>query len=268
MSQVSHINNNINNMPPFGGGIYSNGASASSHPTSPILNNTNNNPTSALESQYLVAVHDFVGRTEDEIDLKKGDHVLVLEDDSEFGDGWYIGRNLSTAKAGLFPFVFTTKLVLPTPAPLNSTLVSPLLAESNGFSHQKPQKYSSTSSLNIQHDGSSAAPGPTKKPSFSKPGYVPNESVHDTLTDIDEAISELNNTTSPYNTTVDTFPSTPTTSSSSNSLPHFPYSSIYSWTPQMVHDYFLSRGYEESVCACFLRHKITGRFFWSSTWVS
>lgn len=261
MSQVSHINNNINNMPLFGGGIYSNGASASSHPTSPILNNTNNNnnnPTSALESQYLVAVHDFVGRTEDEIDLKKGDHVLVLEDDSEFGDGWYIGRNLSTAKAGLFPFVFTTKLVLPTPAPLNSTLVSPLLAESNSFSHQKPQKYSSTSSLNIQHDGSSAAPGPTKKLSFSKPGYVPNESVHDTLTDIDEAISELNNTTSPYNTTVDTFPSTPTTSSSSNSLPHFPYSSIFSWTPQMVHDYFLSRGYEESVCACFLRHKITG----------
>jgi hypothetical protein len=270
MSQVSHINNNINNMLPFGGGIYNNGASTSSHSLSPILNTTNNSrhnnntnystPTSALENQYLVAVHDFNGRTEDEINLRKGDHILVLEDDSEFGDGWYIGRNLSTAKAGLFPFVFTTKLVLPTPAPLNSNLVSPLVAEGNGYPHQQNQKFSSTSSLNIQHDGSATAPGPAKKSSFSKPGYVPNESVHDTLTDIDEAISELNNTNSPYNNNGDTFPSTPTTSSSSNSLPHFnfSYTSIFSWTPQMVQEYFLSRGYEESVCACFLRHKITG----------
>jgi hypothetical protein len=42
------------------------------------------------EPEYLVALHDFKGRTDDELSLKKGDHVLVLENDNGFGDGWFI----------------------------------------------------------------------------------------------------------------------------------------------------------------------------------
>lgn len=42
------------------------------------------------DPEYLVAVHDFVGRSDDEISLVKGDHVLVLENDNDFCDGWFI----------------------------------------------------------------------------------------------------------------------------------------------------------------------------------
>lgn len=45
---------------------------------------------SADEPEYLVALHDFKGRTDDELSLKKGDHILVLENDNGFGDGWFI----------------------------------------------------------------------------------------------------------------------------------------------------------------------------------
>lgn len=49
----------------------------------------------AHEPEYLVAVHDFKGRSEDEISLRKGDHIHVLEGDSGFGDGWFIVSKLS-----------------------------------------------------------------------------------------------------------------------------------------------------------------------------
>lgn len=42
------------------------------------------------DPEYLVAVHDFKGRSDDELTLRKGDQVLVLENDKGFGDGWFI----------------------------------------------------------------------------------------------------------------------------------------------------------------------------------
>lgn len=171
--------------------------------------------TETTEPKYLVAVHDFKGRSEDEISLKKGDHVLVLEDDKGFGDGWFIGRNLSSKKAGLFPRVFTTTLVLPTPTPLKSPTAagSPRMMYGNG-----KQVRRISSNKNYQ-----------------------NESVTDTIDDIDEAISEFNSSNPSY-----------------DSVLNGPTTNIQEWTPEMVKQYFESRGYESSVCDCFLRHKITG----------
>lgn len=63
--------------------------------------------------EYLLGIHDFRGRTADELNISKGDYVEVIEDDAEFGDSWYIGRNLATNKTGLFPKVFTKEVDAP-----------------------------------------------------------------------------------------------------------------------------------------------------------
>lgn len=60
------------------------------------------------EPDYLLGIHSFKGRSDDEIDISRGDFIEVIEDDSAFDDSWYIGRNLTTNATGLFPKVFTT----------------------------------------------------------------------------------------------------------------------------------------------------------------
>ncbi|KAA8915727.1 hypothetical protein TRICI_002134 [Trichomonascus ciferrii] len=146
--------------------------------------------------EYLLGIHDFRARSEDEISLLKGDHIKVLETDKEFGDGWYIGENLTTGQAGLFPKVFTTTLIL-------------------------PNKESSADDFYMQHNQAG--------------------SVHDTLTDIDEAISEINNGNGHF-----------------DGQHQLNYDNIPEWNPYEVHQYFKSRGYDDEVCSQFIHHKITG----------
>ncbi|KOS20513.1 Protein BOI2 [Escovopsis weberi] len=66
----------------------------------------------------LMVIHDFLARSSDELSLKKGDRVELLERDDEFGDGWFLGRHIVNNNTGLFPEVYTR------PAPRN-TPVSP-----------------------------------------------------------------------------------------------------------------------------------------------
>lgn len=47
-------------------------------------------PTPPANPEYLIALYDFDARWDDEISIRKGDHILVLETDSGFEDGWYI----------------------------------------------------------------------------------------------------------------------------------------------------------------------------------
>lgn len=49
----------------------------------------------------------FVARLGDELDLHVGDVIEVITDDAEYNDGWYMGRNVTTGKAGLYPKTFT-----------------------------------------------------------------------------------------------------------------------------------------------------------------
>lgn len=213
------------------------------------------------DPEYLVAVHDFKGRSDDEVSLKKGDQILVLENDKGFGDGWYIGRNLSSNKAGLFPRVFTTHLVLPTPpAPLAgaSNPTSPITPTSN---FQQPSNMLSTATRATSTQQSQQQQHPLYNTTQA------NNSVTDTLTDIDEAIHEINNSRTDLSDSNGGTPvSLPTQQVHQNirasqveQTPEiFSYSNVQSWTPSMVQQYFLSRGYDPHVCQCFLNHKITG----------
>lgn len=47
-------------------------------------------PLMTAEPEYLIVLHDFDSRSDDELTLRKGEHILVLETDQGFGDGWYI----------------------------------------------------------------------------------------------------------------------------------------------------------------------------------
>lgn len=48
-------------------------------------------------------VDDFVARGEDELTLKRGDRVELLQLDDGYGDGWYTGRHVVSNLCGLFP---------------------------------------------------------------------------------------------------------------------------------------------------------------------
>lgn len=46
---------------------------------------------------------DFDARGEDELTLRRGDKIELLELDEGFGDGWYLGKHYTSGKTGLFP---------------------------------------------------------------------------------------------------------------------------------------------------------------------
>lgn len=60
--------------------------------------------TDSLQSgDILVVVHDFDARSPDELTLRKGERVELVELDEGFSDGWYLGRHLTRGATGLFP---------------------------------------------------------------------------------------------------------------------------------------------------------------------
>ncbi|KAL7784376.1 hypothetical protein V8C37DRAFT_395836 [Trichoderma ceciliae] len=83
--------------------------------------------------EILMVIHDFHARSSDELSLKKGDRVELLERDDEFGDGWFLGRHLANSNTGLFPEVYTrpppraVSNPMPTPAFISSQPLSPLV---------------------------------------------------------------------------------------------------------------------------------------------
>ena len=50
-----------------------------------------------------ILVDDFEARSPDELGLRKGDRIELIERDDEFGDGWYLGKHVQNGATGLFP---------------------------------------------------------------------------------------------------------------------------------------------------------------------
>ncbi|EEQ32822.1 conserved hypothetical protein [Microsporum canis CBS 113480] len=65
------------------------------------------NSRDAHPGDVLLVNHDFDARGADELTLRRGDKVELLELDEGFGDGWYLGRHVSENRTGLFPGVYT-----------------------------------------------------------------------------------------------------------------------------------------------------------------
>lgn len=54
----------------------------------------------------MLTIHgpdDFEARSPDELSLRKGDRIELIERDDDFGDGWYLGKQILNGKMGLFP---------------------------------------------------------------------------------------------------------------------------------------------------------------------
>ena len=60
-----------------------------------------------ITGSIYLCIKQFNARLGDELSLKIGDKVEVLADDSEYNDGWYMGKNLLTEEVGLYPKGFT-----------------------------------------------------------------------------------------------------------------------------------------------------------------
>ncbi|EEH36327.2 hypothetical protein PAAG_06745 [Paracoccidioides lutzii Pb01] len=67
-------------------------------------------PQGVQPGDFLVVVHDFQARGADELTLRRGDKVELLELDEGFGDGWYLGKHVAENRTGLFPGVYTTTI--------------------------------------------------------------------------------------------------------------------------------------------------------------
>jgi hypothetical protein len=52
---------------------------------------------------YSSYLDKFSARRDDELSITKGDLLYLIERDDEFGDGWYLGRELTSGRVGLFP---------------------------------------------------------------------------------------------------------------------------------------------------------------------
>lgn len=48
-------------------------------------------------------VDNFDARGDDELTLRPGDKIELIELDEGFGDGWYLGKHTVNERTGLFP---------------------------------------------------------------------------------------------------------------------------------------------------------------------
>lgn len=264
---------------------------------------------------YLLVLHDFHARSPDELTLKKGERVELLLDDSDYGDGWYLGRSLTSNERGLFPEVYTTSIIVqddepPTPTQLSATgtenqegntvsdlpssTPSPILQGASGASSTSPLMVDKAikggmsgtmdRTISLVGDiGGAAMPPPT----FGRPAVV-----EDTLSDIEEAISEIssrnkiiknhNQRHSQAPRLPEPIPQEPDSGSEysrdndqidsdseaeDDDTPPLIYRSsevtytideVSQWTPTAVADYLRSRGVSERTCDKFEEQEVTG----------
>jgi len=114
----------------------------------------------------LMVVHDFDARSSDELTLRRGDRISLVELDEGFGDGWYLGKHLGSGGTGLFPGVYTTKLPVGIP---NLRLHGP-----NGRASLPSQPFVSRTPPSNQ------LPQDTRSTSFSPPREKPLAPSHST----------------------------------------------------------------------------------------
>ncbi|GME71822.1 unnamed protein product [[Candida] boidinii] len=226
-------------------------------------------PSSSPDSVLYTVIKEFNARLGDEVNLNIGDIVELISDDSEYGDGWYMGKNLSTNNVGLYPKAFTQILSQNTNVKKQGLLrsrsrrltpagspVTPTTNPTSYFPNVSADKdYSKTTSNNITPNLDNTDPLLSNSNSNSRSTSYNNNlnqqimrqnstvTVRNTLNDINKALDELNSnqTTASANTTgndssiVYNGASTPTKESfQSPDLPVLNPAEVESWTPSQT----------------------------------
>ncbi|CAG8314407.1 unnamed protein product [Penicillium salamii] len=132
-------------------------------------------PQGVRPGDVLEVIHDFGGRGEDELVMMPRDKIELIELDEEFGDAWYLGKNLRTGQTGLFPANFTKAAARKTLAESPVFLESPVQLEpdapdssfaqiGSGQSTPQASRHVSTADIHSPQVGS-----PTQQRSASSP---------------------------------------------------------------------------------------------------
>ncbi|CEF66950.2 BcDNA.GH03163 [Strongyloides ratti] len=171
--------------------------SESGSTTSSHLNNT------SIESELDIALvaFDYVASRDDELTLKKGDRILIIERNN-VEEGWFKGKHLTTNKIGVFPANFTKYREIPipeTPVHRKPPMPAPNSSISSVIPPALPQKPKSVSTLVTQLNSSSSI---TSSPTSSLSSIaaqqnmtIPsNISSNATMTTQDNSNAALNNT--------------------------------------------------------------------------
>lgn len=149
-----------------------------------------------------IAINAYTKRMEDELDMNPGDKIQVINDDGEFHDGWYYGRNLRTKEEGLYPVVFTQVLAterkstimraksskrIYSPGSREDLVNSPVFSQSETGTSAVASPYLMESGASMFTTNSTAD---NNNNSHSNLGR--NVSVKSTISDIDRALQDLN----------------------------------------------------------------------------
>ncbi|TID26214.1 hypothetical protein CANINC_002803 [Pichia inconspicua] len=201
--------------------------------------------SSSSHTQLYVVIKSFKARLDDELTINEGDIVDLISDDSEFDDGWYMGKNLTTGKVGLYPKVFTqiqkdnisSKPSLLRSRSRRTTQNSPV---SNVFGN------SNTSKNNLYNDSQSIMNASNSSAS-SIPQTVVNDrnsNVNRYVNDIDIALRELN--VKEHLAVSDTHVHV------NEGL------NVIGWTPAQVAEHF-AQIVDDETASKFIIHKISGK---------
>ncbi|KAF3939894.1 hypothetical protein ABW19_dt0210375 [Dactylella cylindrospora] len=173
---------------------------------------------------HLRVLHDFDARSTDELSLKKNSKIELLERDEEYNDGWYLGRDPESGKVGLFPQVYTATWTSDSPSPqpvINvidssappdgapppayttaaaepkqdvpkrlSVTPSELTIEEGKFGSTKDLT-TETPPLSLENNEKRRISEDYKKDSPTMQKLLRSPVVEDTLSDIEEALSEI-----------------------------------------------------------------------------
>lgn len=185
-----------------------------------------------------VCIKQFNARLGDELSLKVGDKIEVLADDSEYNDGWYMGRDIAKGSVGLFPRSFTNVFVQSDAPGLLRSRSRRVLTNSSNVS---------TLTVNAPNSASSGT-NPRQcdiHPTLDEINKV-LEDFHVSTPCADESVSAKGHRRNPSNSLLLTQDLNPLKASE--------------WSPKQVSSYFaIVLGFDMEIAGMFARHKITGQ---------
>ncbi|KAH0213817.1 hypothetical protein KCU86_g4767, partial [Aureobasidium melanogenum] len=213
-------------------------------------------PREVPPGSILLVVHDFLARSPDELSLAKGDRIELIERDDDFGDGWFLGRHMTTSATGLFPEVYTT------PAP-RGTLLS---------TQQPPTRRNDVPQPNRPQTATSTTSSQSSNSNPAQRASQHNSVMHETLSVIDEHITDLR---SPREIPLTNIHSHDTESIYSSHAPNrlsyingretddeenqlHTEAEVMLWSPVRVAEYLEDHGVEKSHCDTFREQEISG----------
>ncbi|KAF2169961.1 hypothetical protein M409DRAFT_51744 [Zasmidium cellare ATCC 36951] len=256
---------------------------------------TRNGTSKAVPGTLLLVVHDFHARSNDELTLAKGDRVELIERDDDFGDGWFLGRNLTSGGNGLFPEVYTTpapKGTLTTPnkfRPNSASNNAPLIAAQGAVAalaaSSKPQQPAPTAAQTGDSDVMSpqppvastvlrtSLPGPATAGARSFTITSDSPVMSETLSVIDEHITDMKSPRASYangnkrDTVSSAYSSQPPLIRQSYIAGHetdeeeqatHGEDEVMGWSPARVAEYLEDHGVEKAHCEVFIEQEISG----------